>query len=232
MECHIAHFCRLPSFARNDLGRFGEKFAALFGASQELPAAVEVDLDVLLHEISNSFDSYAKYEAPHFVDRKQQDLEQEPEFSPKAVKLPNTSNKRVIASRIKWKNPPSFDPRPYLVDPIVAAVFEDPDVLTLPQNLWPSKRRTRVQCNRSELLELVKIWDAYGSLALVPCEDVPKDETVGIFAVPKDHQFDRLIINPTVINSRMAGYSHYTKKLAPGALISLLSLEPHPIIAV
>ena len=129
--------------------------------------------------------------------------------------------------RIKWKNPPSFDPRPYLVDPIVAAVFEDPDVLRLPQNLWPSKRRARVQCNRSELLELVKIWDAYGSLALVPCEDVPKDETVGIFAVPKDHQFDRLIINPTVINSRMAGYSHYTKKLAPGALISLLSLEPH-----
>jgi len=98
LECHIAHFCRLPSFARNDLGRFGEKFAALFGASQELPAAVEVDLDVLLHEISNSFDSYAKYEAPHFVDRKQQDTEQDPEFTPKVVKLPNTSNKRVIAS--------------------------------------------------------------------------------------------------------------------------------------
>ena len=228
LECHISHFCRLPSFARTDLGRFGEKFDALFRASQELPASVEVDLDVLLHEISNSFDSYAKYEAPHFADRSTTSDEQVPHnLSPDDVKLPNMSNKPVIASRIKWKNPPSFDPRPYLVDPVVAAVFDEPDVLRPPQNQWPTKRKARVHCSRPELLKLVKIWDAYGSLALIPCEDVPKDETVGIFAVPKDHQFDRLIINPTVINSRMAGYSHYTKKLAPGALISLLSLEPH-----
>ena len=116
------------------------------------------------------------------------------------------------------------------MDPIVAAVFDDPDILRLPQNQWPHKRRARVQCSRPELLKLVKIWDAYGSLALVPCEQVSTEETVGIFAVPKDHQYDRLIINPTVINSRMAGYSHYTKKLAPGALISLLSLEPHQSI--
>ena len=79
LECHIVHFCRLPSFARNDLGRFGEKFDALFRASQELPASVEVDLDVLLHEISNSFDSYAKYEAPHFVDRESNDCSVDPE---------------------------------------------------------------------------------------------------------------------------------------------------------
>ena len=228
LECHIAHFCRLPSFARTDLGRFGEKFDALFRASQELPASVEVDLDVLLHEISNSFDSYAKYEAPHFAARStSSDVELPQKLSPGKIKLPNVSNKPVIASRIKWKNPPSFDPRPYLVDPVVAAVFDGPDVLRLPQNQWPTKRKARVHCSRPELLKLVKIWDAYGSLALVPCEDIPTDETVGIFAVPKDHQYDRLIINPTVINSRMAGYSHFTKKLAPGALISLLSLEPH-----
>ena len=189
---------------------------------------MEVDLDVLLHEISNSFDSYAKYEAPHFAARSTtSDVELPQKLSPEEVKLPNVSNKPVIASRIKWKNPPSFDPRPYLVDPVVAAVFDDPDVLRLPQNQWPTKRKARVHCSRPELLKLVKIWDAYGSLALVPCEDIPTDETVGIFAVPKDHQYDRLIINPTVNNSRMAGYSHFTKKLAPRALISLLSLEPH-----
>lgn len=231
LECHIAHFCRLPDFARNDLGRFGEKFDALFRASQELPSSMEVDLDVLLRDISQSFDSYAKYEAPHFADPDNAKPESSPnEYSSTKVKLANVSNKPVVASRIKWKHPPSFDPRPYLTDPIVSAVFEDPDVLRLPQNQWPVKRKARVHCSRSELLKLVKIWDVHGSLALIPCEQVPQEETVGIFAVPKDHQYDRLIINPTVINSRMMGYSHFTKKLAPGALIALLSLEHHQVL--
>ena len=228
LECHIAHFCRLPGFARTDLGRFGEKFDALFKASQELPACVEVDLDVLLQEITQSFESYAKYEAPHFAEPDPQPDEQlKKHRSWEKVKVPNISNKPVIASRIKWKHPPSFDPRPYLTDPVVAAVFDEPDVLRLPQSQWPNKRRARVHCSKAELLKLVKIWDAHGSLALIPCDEVPREETVGIFAVPKDYQYDRLIMNPTVINSRMAGYSHYTKKLAPGALIALLSLEPH-----
>lgn len=44
---------------------------------------------------------------------------------PATVKMPNTANKPVIASRIKWKHPPSFDPRPYLLDPVVASVFDN-----------------------------------------------------------------------------------------------------------
>lgn len=47
----------------------------------------------------------------------------------------------------------------------------------------------------------------------------------GIFAVPKDYDHDRLIINPQNINSRMLSVSDFTKSLAPGSMLSLLSLE-------
>ena len=73
----------------------------------------------------------------------------------------------------------------------------------------------------------MKVWDAHQSLALFPCHEVTPKETVGIFAVPKDCNYDRLIINPTVLNSRMMPYSSYTKRLAPGSLLTLLSLESH-----
>ena len=41
----------------------------------------------------------------------------------------------------------------------------------------------------------------------------------------KDSEFDRLIINPTGVNSRMLPYSNYTRRLAPGCLLALLSLR-------
>ncbi len=227
---HIDHFCDLEPIARADLGRFGEKFDVLRRAAEELPSHVEVDLEHMLHEIQQQFDSYKKHERPHFADEPQhQETHHACSHQPDKVLVPSLNNKPVIASRIKWKHPPSFDPRPYLLDPVVASVFESPDSLRLPQSVWPSKPKANVHCSRPELLELMKIWDCKGALKLIPCGDVDPHETVGLFAVPKDDEFDRLIINPTVLNSRMAGYSCYTKKLAPGALLSLLSLQDNEV---
>lgn len=224
---HVAHFCSQQTFSSDDLGRFGEKFKALNCSSQELPQHPEVDLLELLHEIHRDLDPYTKFEKPHFVTRTDHEQNHsECSHQPATVKMPNTANKPVIASRIKWKHPPSFDPRPYLLDPVVASVFDNPDSLRLPEYLWPSKPKARVHCSRPELIDLMKIWDAKGSLALFPCSEVSETETVGIFAVPKDEHFDRLILNPTVLNSRMTPYSNFTKKLAPGSLLALLHLEP------
>ena len=230
LQGHIDHFCDLEPIARADLGRFGEKFDVLRRAAEELPPHVEVDLEHMLHEIEQQFDAYTKHEKPHFAEESHhKQMHQSCEHQPGKILVPSLNNKPVIASRIKWKHPPSFDPRPYLLDPVVASVFETPDSLRLPQSVWPSKPKANVHCSRPELLQLMKIWDCKGALKLIPCEDVDPQETVGLFAVPKDDEFDRLIINPTVLNSRMAGYSCYTKKLAPGALLSLLSLQPNQV---
>ena len=224
---HISHFCNHDRIACADLGRFGEKFGALQTAAEELPSHLEVDLEAILREISDSMSSYVKREKPHFAEQdKYEEGHASCQHEPSCVGLPNINNKPVIASRIKWKHPPSFDARPFLLDPIVASVYDNPDSLRKPAYQWPNKSKARVHCKRSELLELMKIWDAHGSLALFPCNEVDPQETVGLFAVPKDENFDRLIINPTVLNSRTMPYSNFTRKLAPGVLLGLLSLKP------
>ena len=226
LQRQIDHFSDMASFASQDLGRFGEKFSALKRSSEELPAHLEVDLEDLLQEIHSSLNQYTRFEKPHFADREQFSQKHAScEHEPSKVFSDNVGNKPVIASRIKWKHPPTFDARPYLLDPVVASVYEHPDTLRLPVLEWPQKSKARVHCERSELRKLMKIWDAHGSLALFPTSEIDEHETVGLFAVPKDIDYDRLIVNPTVLNSRMAGYSNFTRKLAPGSLIALLSLE-------
>lgn len=132
----------------------------------------------------------------------------------------------VVADRIKWKLRPSFDPLPFLTDPVVHAAYQDPNVLRKPKSMWPRRPRAKVHCARSELLRLAEKWDKLGALQIIPISDIPDDEAVGLFAVGKDAAHDRLIVNPTVVNSRMYKCNNFTKRIAPGHLISLLQLEP------
>ena len=103
-------------------------------------------------------------------------------------------------------------------------VYDDPQALRLPESAWPSLPRAQVHCTRAELLRLAAKWDQHKALRLVPCSAVPFQETVGCFAVSKDSDFDRFIINPVVANSRTRGLSRFTKLLAPGSLLALAHL--------
>ena len=136
-----------------------------------------------------------------------------------------TRYKEVQADRIRWEHPPSFDASQFLTDPVVKAAYNDPNILKLPEQDWPKTRAAKVHCSRSELLKLAAKWDQVGALRLTPCSMVNEQEAVGLFAITKDRDFDRLIINPTVINSRSKGYSNFTKYLAPGSLIGLTHLD-------
>ena len=71
-----------------------------------------------------------------------------------------------------------------------------------------------------------------GALKIFPCSVVNHDEAVGIFAVGKDADWDRLILNPVVINGRMQAYSNYTKSLAPGCLIGLVQLSEDEVLRI
>ena len=55
--------------------------------------------------------------------------------------------------------------------------------------------------------------------------EVDWDEAVGLFCVSKSATHDRLIVNPTVSNSRCRTISQYSKSLAHGCLLTLLSLD-------
>ena len=133
--------------------------------------------------------------------------------------------KRVEADRVKWLHPPTFDPNPFLTDPIVKAVFNDPDVLRLPRDQWPRLPPAQVHGTREDILALAEKWDRKQALRLIPVSEIDLSEAVGAFCIPKNTDFDRLILNPTVVNSRCCKYANFTRYLAPGSLACGIHLE-------
>eukprot|EP00435_Cladocopium_sp_Y103_P041501 s2013_g11.t1 len=144
--------------------------------------------------------------------------------------MPVSVAKPVVASRVKWEHSPSFDPIPFLTDPIVKDAFIDPANVRLPAEKWVDKPKGRLHCSKSELLKLAKKWDTKGACRIFRVDEIQADEAVGIFTVPKDEQFDRLILNPQRVNARLQSYSHFTKSLAPGSLFSLIRLEEDQVL--
>ena len=83
------------------------------------------------------------------------------------IPLATTVTKEVLAECIKWKLGPSFDPLPFLSDPVVHSAFQQPDVLRLPERDWPRMAKAQVHCTRAELLKLAQKWDELGACRLV-----------------------------------------------------------------
>ncbi|CAE7921921.1 unnamed protein product [Symbiodinium sp. KB8] len=81
-----------------------------------------------------------------------------------------------------------------------------------------------VHATRAQLLKLAAKWDQFQALRIFRCSEVDPMETVGCFGVPKDENFDRFILNPSVANARSMKLSCYTKLLAPGCLLAQATL--------
>jgi len=232
LEEMVDYFLRAPVASPTDLGRAGEKLENLLKASFSLHDFNSLsfnDVVSFLDVIQKDLDPYGKEPSSNAAPSAQHATNvcsgAEPATEYK-VKLATSPAKQVFSDRIKWKLGPAFDPKPYLSDPIVHAAFQDPEVLRKPAGDWPQRPRARVHCSREELLRLAEKWDKLGACMLIPTNEIRADEAVGLFAVPKDQDHDRLIINPTVINSRMYNANTFTKTIAPGHLVGMIRLRP------
>eukprot|EP00438_Fugacium_kawagutii_P022150 Skav235748 [mRNA] locus=scaffold803:24495:31367:+ [translate_table: standard] len=252
LEEMVHHFLQMPSSQLSDIGRAGEKLGNLCKFSLQLPPKFDLSNDELhsfLREISHTFDPYGKlFSTPHTSQQQHTHTDAPPEqastvFQQQAdasaggkrgtavgptgvMKMGSSTAKPVYADRIKWKLGPSFNPLPYLTDPVVKAGFIDPETLRVPPHEWPKRPAAKVHASKSELLALAKKWDDLEACFLVKCSDVAPGEHCGLFSVSKDEEYDRLILNPTVLNSRMKTSNVYTRTLAPGHMIALLRLQP------
>ena len=220
----LSHFLRSGPFQGAELGRSAGKFQGLIDSMQELPAQFtgSEDLFELLTELHKSFDPYQS----HFSKPESDPTPAEAmstDFGAVTVSMP--SSKPVVASRVKWENPPSFSAAEYL-DPLVREAYLDPEVLRLPGSDCPPSRPAKMHIAKSEMLALIERWDQLGACQIIRADSKDFSEAIGVFAVDKDLDYDRLIINPKTINSRMASLSYTTKELAPGCMLSLLSLKP------
>ena len=233
---HVVHFLSTPDFGPESLGRCSEKFDRLAKFIRELPASEsEVDLELLLHDLRRAFDPYSKpFTAPAKHDDSDLELAcadplQAPTASPQvlgASRSPELQACRpVVASRVRWKYPPSFDPTPFLRDRLSRAAFADPNVLRKPADTWPKVPRAKVHASKAELLKLARCWDNVGALKIFR-EDQLHDlkECVGLFCVAKDQDWDRLILNPVVVNSRMHTLNSYTRLLGHGSQLCLVHI--------
>ena len=229
IEAMLTHFLCMSPFGTDDLGRSAEKFESVIKALQmELPSCDFrlQDLEECLMQVHGSLNSYSSPFGNHSeMHSTADDPTHRCVFEPSHI----TSGaliagaKTVESARVKWENPPSFDPQEFL-DPLVRSAYNDPEVLRMPQSLWPKAQPAKMHCTHSEFLKLVSRWDELGACSIIKAADKDFDEAVGIFCVPKDSTFDRLIINPKTINSRMFGYSAATKDLSPGSMLTLLHL--------
>ena len=254
LEEMVHHFLTADDADVSELGRAGEKLGNLCKAGLKLPSLQgfgDSDLHSFLENLSMSFDPYSKRHfktateshsdassscasdqeesGSHFATMQPSSAEHGSRQAVQAgsVQMDASVAKPVVASRIKWKLGPSFDPRPYLSDPVVKDGFEDPETLRLPEDQWPHRGPATVHATKTELLRLAEKWDALGACRLVKCSDVGAGEHCGMFAVYKDEEYDRLILNPTVLNSRMKTTNKFTKTLTPGHMISMIRLLPH-----
>ena len=235
LERLIDHFLKADAVSAASLGRSGEKFSSMMRVAKELPDLQEVDLCNLVQALSHDLDPYGKrlpHDSPSHDNLGFDDTLKLPRKYKTETELNSSPARPVVASRIKWEHSPSFDPLPFFTDTIVRDAFLDPSSVKLPSHRWVDKPKGRVHCSRLELLKLAEKWDSKGACRIFRLDQIVEDEAVGIFSVPKDEQFDRLILNPQRVNARLKSFSHYTKSLAPGCLFALIRLEADQVLRI
>ena len=227
LEAQIAHFLCAPPFAADDLGRSSEKFNSIARMLQELPfdSLRGEDLSLWASVLRASFHPY---KGSGVSEGRPSHASCQPGGStePSFVNFRNATALPVVAERIKWRYPPSFDPKPFL-EPLLRSAYDEPAVLRKASSQWPVRTPAKVHCSRQELLRMAAKWDNLGAVRITPADALPWDECVGLFSVSKSAAHDRLIVNPTVANSRSHTITHYSRTLAPGSLLTLLRLEPN-----
>ena len=226
IEGMLNHFLHMSPFGADDLGRSNEKFQAVINLIQSFPKC-KLDVEVLeqgflqLHEDLDSYRNRVESKPSSSTVDDPSHLHCSDVGT--VAKTSLASAKPVIADRVKWSYPPSFDAQEFL-NPVVREAYNDPEVLRKPVSEWPPSRPARMHIERHEFLKLVDKWDQLGACMLVDVAEFSMEEAVGIFCVAKDSQFDRLIINPKTINGRMDTITESTKELAPGSMLGLLNL--------
>lgn len=226
-ERMLDHFLHMSVFQGTDLGRVSGKFGNLIGVLQELPfCSLRLeDLETLFCKVHADLDPYqARFSPPSHHHQPDQESCASVTGSRVSASASQTSAKPVHADRVKWENPPSFEAREFL-EPLTRAAFDDPETLRKDPKDWPSVPPGKMHITREEMLKLINRWDALGACRLIDASTKDFREAVGIFCVDKDEFFDRLIINPKTINSRMHSIAVSTKELAPGSMLGLLSLS-------
>lgn len=138
----------------------------------------------------------------------------------------------INPDRIRFKQAPAFHAESFISDPLLKAGFLDPHHFRAPRHDWPPVRPARVMCSREQLLRLFHKWDQVNCLKLLDSSASDSKYRCGLFAVYKNSEKDRQILNPIPENGRTICMNSSTLTLAHGSLLCNVFLDQHQDLVI
>eukprot|EP00435_Cladocopium_sp_Y103_P073431 s469_g43.t1 len=192
-------------------------------------------IEAMLQKLEDQAFSLAKTEGCYFPHAPRSDQP----GKPLAVKEPAIGQlategmstfKPVEASRLAFVGRPTFNPAPYL-DPGSREIFEDPLKTRLPVAACPTKPPVlRVHCSRQEKVKLFELLDASNRLRVHLPHEVTPQFGSGLFAVSKDLERDRLILDSRGANLLETPPNRWIRSLASAESLNRIVLEDDEVL--
>ena len=137
--------------------------------------------------------------------------------------------KPIVAERLQFGPEPRFDPVPYL-DVITAEMYENPRSFSDFKAANPPVGRVRGA--RGEIKELYKKLALTKRLVPLKSERVDSRFTSGLFAVVKDLERDRLIMDSRPANAAEEGLNKWTQCAASAFNVGQVEIRPGEILVM
>ncbi|CAE7464969.1 unnamed protein product [Symbiodinium sp. CCMP2456] len=158
-------------------------------------------------------------------------LRQGPDISVER-KLPSLAMaKDVEVSRLSFPPPPSFDPSCYF-DHQLRRLYLQPEAFALnPDEVPGDPPRVKVRTkDKQARLDLLAALDAHGMLAMFPGEVLNERTAAGVFAIPKNLERDRLILDGRPQNRLMPLDSRWLCTLRSHTCLLDIVLAPDELL--
>ena len=192
-------------------------------------------LEAMLKKLESQALSLAKTGGGYFPDAPRSDQPGRPPcFKEPILGVMETEGmstfKNVDASRLSFVGRPHFDPTPYL-DPLSKMIYNDPLAVRIsPQECHAKPPLLRVHCSRQEKIKLFELLDASGRLRVHHPHEVTPLFGSGLFAVTKDLERDRLILDSRGANLLESPPQRWIKSLASAEALCRLQLEEEEVL--
>ena len=241
LEHDLRMFYRLSSGASSGLDRALGKFSNLSDSLRELSfatASLRHDLDSYSRgrkSSGSSFDDACSVDGSSdgFSASRQPDVPSELSgMVLSGAKQQGSTALAINPDRIRFRHAPAFQAEKFISDPLLKAGFLDPQHLRLPERDWPPVRHARVMCPREQLLKLFKKWDDVSCLTLLDSSFSESKYRCGLFAVYKNQEKDRQVLNPIPENGRSMCMNASTLTLAHGSLLCSVFLDDHQDLVI
>lgn len=134
--------------------------------------------------------------------------------------------KPIEAQRLVFKGKPNFDPTPYLVEPARSLYRRPLDFAVDASECLEDVPAVKARGPRKELLGLLAALDDTSRLALFTPEQIRMGHRAGVFALMKNLEADRLILDCRPANLLEPGLNLWTQTM--GSLQPILGLHVPP----